>query len=446
MSKPFTTVRAIASGLSIVTLGRMAAAGLGLLTQVYLAQMLSAAALGLYFLATSLAAFLAIMATCGLPLVNARFLVRYRRRAVANFSGLFLTSARRAVLVVSLVLMAIAAAAILAWPGLPAGERTVLLLGCLAVPSFAVSRLTGSAAAAYRHFQLSYLPDLVARPGLFLAAVVTLGLVMPRLDLVPVLAVFVVLAALQALYQDRAVRRIAPPGAHPRPAAAARLRRLWMKAALPLTGVILMTAIFADLAILSAGPFLDKADLAIFGICVKVALITGFVQSTAHKMLQPDMAEALFAGDRRRMSRAIAQANAIAIGVGIVAFLFVAVAGEFVLSIFGEHFVAGRNVLLAVVFGQILVAACGPAIHVLTLRAGQAAAWASVVAAVTLMAASALFIPPMGLAGAALALVTTQVLWAALLAFQVRRLTGVACDIFASGILACRRLPLSVPS
>lgn len=438
-------MRPILSGLSMVTVGRLGAAAIGLITQIYLAQMLSAAALGSFFLATSLAAFLAILATRGLPLITTRFLVRYRRRERADYSGLFMATTRRTVLTTSLVVTAVAATIISLWPDLPSGERIALLIGSLAAPGFALSRLSGSAATAYRRFRLAYLPDLVARPVLFLAAVVTIGVLTAQVSLTLTLAIFVLLVTAQAVFQFGVLRKIIPPGAQ-RPRGAERLKSMWLGTALPLTGVILVTAVFADVAILAAGLFLGTEELAVFGVCVKVALVVGFIQTAAHRMLQPDLAEAIMAGDRRRLSRTINQANMIGVGVGVFAFLVVLATSDLVLSLFGEYFVTGRNVLLALLAGQILIAAAGPAIQILTLARGQAAAaWASLAAGLCLLSTSALFIPPLGLNGAAVTMVSTQIVWAALLAVQVRRI-GFVADVFSMIGPPRRGVPSSVAS
>ena len=446
MSTPVNTARLILSRLSIVTIGRLGGAATGLVIQVYLARTLSAEALGGFFLASSLAMFLAVAATCGLPLVTTRFVVRYRRRAGGDYSGMFLAFARRATLAASLALMVAAAALILSLPQLPLEERAAYLIGCLAVPGFALARLSGAAATAYRRFLLSYLPDLAVRPALFLAAVVAAGTFLPRLDLWLVVAMLVVLVTAQAGYQDMALNRIVRRDVRPS-RGLSRLSGLWLKAALPLTSVALVTATFADLAILASGFFLDRADLAVFGVCVKVTLVAGFVQMTAHKMLQPDLAEALIASDQRRLSQTIAQAILIGVGVGLATLLAVAGAGDLVLSAFGEDFVAGRGILRAMLVGQTVVAAAGPAIQVLTLTRGQAsAAWASAAAVVCLLAANALLIPLLGLLGAAVALVFAQVAWSVLLAVQVRRTTGIACDVLALAGPPRRSLQMPVSS
>jgi len=436
-------VRPTFSTLSIVGSGRVGGAVIGLATQVYLAQALSTAALGTFYLATSLAAFLAVIATCGLPMVATRFLVRYRTRERADLVALFMESSRRTVLLAALAVTAVSAAAIALWPGLDGFERDALLIGCLAAPGFALSRFLGAAATAYRRFNLSYLPDLVFRPVVFLAAILAIGAVASGVALLPVLAVFVVLVTGQAIFQHLALGTVVPRAA-PAIAHARSLRGKWLRTALPLTGVIIVTGIFADAAILSAGFFLNKPDLAVFGVAIKIALVVGFVQATCFKILQPDLAEALVEGDRDRLTQTIVRGSLIAVGVGLAAMAAMAVAGELVLSVFGDEFTVGRDALLALLFGQVVLAAAGPATQILALTKGQAAAaWSALTAGLCLVLTSALFIPPLGLAGAALAWVVTQALWAALLTAQVRRL-GIVCDLSAGVSLLHRAQPGTV--
>jgi O-antigen/teichoic acid export membrane protein len=423
--------------MSMIGSGRVGGAVIGLVTQVYLAQALSAAALGTFYLATSLAAFLAVIATCGLPMVATRFLVRYRTRERADLVVLFMRSSRRTVLLAALAVTAVAAAAILAWPGLDGLERDALLIGCLAAPGFALSRFLGAAATAFRRFNLSYLPDLVFRPIVFLAAIAAIGILASGIALLPVLAVFAALVTGQAVFQHFALGAVVPRGV-PANRHVSALRGRWLRTALPLTGVIIVTGIFADAAILSAGFYLNKPDLAVFGVAIKIALVVGFVQATCFKILQPDLAEALVGGDRDRLAHTIVRGVLIAVGVGLAAIVGVAVAGELVLSVFGEEFVVGRDALLALLFGQVLLAAAGPATQILALTKGQgAAAWSALAAGLCLVVASALFIPPLGLAGAALAWVVTQALWAALLTVHVRRI-GIVCDLSAAAGLIRR--------
>jgi O-antigen/teichoic acid export membrane protein len=426
-------------------LGRIGGSAIGMITQVFLAQMLSVAALGTFFLATSTAALLGVLSTCGLSLVTARFLVRYRSRGRGDFSGLYMTSASLIVLIAALALTSAAVVAILLWPDFSGGERAALAIGCLAAPGLALARLSSSAATAYRRFRLTHLPELVVRPAAFLAIVVAIGMLSSRLDLNVVLAVFALLVTAQAAYQIAALRGVVGRGVRPRHTAW-RLPAMWLKAAAPLIGVVVLTAVFADAAILSAGLFLGAEDLAVFGVCVKIVLIVGFMQAATHKMLQPDLAEALIGRDRHRLVLTIGRANWLTIGIGAAAFVALILAGDLVLSLFGEHFVQGRSVLLLLLGGQVMIAAAGPAIQVLTLtRRQSAAAWSSVAAGLCLVASNALLVPLWGLGGAAAAMVATQLLWAVLLALQVRRI-GIVCDVFAPVALPPRDVPRPVAS
>lgn len=436
-------MRRTLSAISMIVSGRMAGAALGLVTQVVLAQLLSVAALGSFYMATSLAAVIGVLAACGLPAVTTRFLVRYRSRERTDLSALFMQAARRIVVGAAVLLGGAAALAIAFWPGLAGAERVALVIGCLAGPGLALTRLQGAAATAYRRFNLSYMPDLVVRPVIFLGAVAAMGFATGGLELTAVLAVFLALVIGQAVLQHVMLRGTVPQRA-PANRRSTRLAALWLKTALPLTGVMVVTAIFADVAILSAGLFLNRPDVAVFGVVVKVALIVGFIQAATFKILQPDLAEALKARDSARLLRTAGQGTLLAVGTGLAAMAAVAMLGRELLSVFGPEFAGGRDILLALLFGLTVQAAAGPATQMLALTRGQAAAaWSSLIAGLSLLAASALFIPLLGLAGAALAWVITQGLWAALLTVQVRR-QGVVCDLSAALGLLPGGVPKSV--
>jgi len=74
------------SGPLVMTVARFVGAGAGFLAQVVLARLLPEA-LGIFFVATSLAALLGLLATQGYPLIVQRFITRYRQKASAGPPG-----------------------------------------------------------------------------------------------------------------------------------------------------------------------------------------------------------------------------------------------------------------------------------------------------------------------------------------------------------------------
>ena len=429
---------ALMSNLSIVTASRLAAAGLTLITQVYLARWLSADALGHFFLATSMAAFIAIVGSCGFPMVVTRFVVRYRHRP--SLAAQFMATARHRALIVSLFLGVMAIAAVYLWPGMSPDARRAVAIGCLAAPGFVLIRIGAAAAIADRRFALAYLPDLVGRPVLLLVVIALLSLSGTERQLTWILAAFAGLALLHGIWQNLALRhshrssrqRLAPERGHAG-AQQRRLVRAWTRAAIPFTAALLLMAAFADIIVLTAGLFLSPADLAVLGVSVKLAMIVAFIQTAACKMLQPDFAEAVQTGNRIRFSRTIGQANALALMIAFGALAAVLASGDFALSLFGSHFISGQQALIILLAGQAVAVAGGPALQILTLGKGQIAVTRSSMTAIAVLPIlMAALTPGYGLVGAALAVVVTQAIWSVLLSFAACRMTGIRCDIAAA--------------
>ncbi len=414
--------------LTLISLSRFGGAAIGFATQIFLARVLPAGELGLYFLATSLAAFFAVVAGLGLPSVAVRFLIRYRDRSLANLSQLFLRTARSTVLLASCVLAGLVLLAANLWPGIPDATRSAASYGALAIPPLAMCRIGGIAATAFRRFNLSFLPDLFLRPALFLALLVGLFFLGDRLSLAAVLTIFGVLAGGQALFQNVAVARLVPADPHPR--RTRRIVRSWLGAALPLVSIGILTAIFADMAILFAGFFLSGSDLALFGVCMKLTVLAGFVINTVNQLALPDLAEAFKARDPAQRERALNLALLLGLGVSVAALLAALAAGGPLLALFGPDYVAGKPLLVLLLLGQVLATAAGPGVQLLTLVNAQSRGmWASVGTAVALLALDLALIPFFGLVGAGVAVVIANALWAVWLAVQVNAASGMRCDL-----------------
>ena len=414
--------------LGLIAMSRFGGAAIGFATQIFLARVLPTGDLGLYFLATSLAAFLAVVAGLGLPSVAARFLIRYKDRDRANLSQLFLRTSRSLVLLSSCLIAGVALLAVNLWPGIPDPTRLAASYGALAVPAMAMCRIGGVTATAFRRFNLSFLPDLFLRPAIFLALVAGLFVISGRLSLPVVLYVFAILAAAQAVFQNLAVARLVL--ADPYPRHGSRIARAWLSSALPLISIGLLTAIFADVAILFAGFFLHESDLAVFGVCMKITVLAGFVVNTVYQLALPDLAEAFKAKDVVRRGRAVNFALLLGLGVSVAALAVGILAGGPILALFGPDYVEGKGLLVILLVGQVLVAAGGPGVQLLTLANGQRrGTWGSLVTVGYLFAIDLTLIPLFGLAGAGAAVVVANAVWAIWVAVQVKSLLGIRCDL-----------------
>jgi O-antigen/teichoic acid export membrane protein len=435
------TLPKVGASFSVLTAARLLGAGIGFATQVVLARTLPQGELGLFYLATSVAVIAGILGCLGFPAVLVRFQVRYRGRARADLSGSLLATSRRAGGLVALALGAAIAAYAGLWPGLPHNLRLALLIGAIAAPPIAITRVVGAYAAGFRLFKLNLVPDLLVRPFLFFAFVLCAAFLLPPLTLGRALGAFAVLLYAQWLLQAVLLRRLLPDLAAPRPLRAG-IARAWVGAALPLVAVILFAEFFADLAIMVAGLFASPHELAAFAIAVKIAMLAGFAIQVGYQIAFPDLAEAHRARDGQALMRAARLSNVIGLGSALAATIVVIVAGDRVLAIFGPAFARWHGVLVLLMFGQIMRALGGPNVQMLTLGGQQKAlAWACGLSALTLLVLDAVLMPRFGAGGAVAAVLGASAVWTALLAWLLKTRMGVRVDFFAFDGAAPRLRP-----
>jgi len=419
-----STVPRRRSAFGLLVLARLGGAALGILVQLALARMLGAQAFGAVIFAMSGATLGAALAVGGYSSGLQRFFARYRVRGRHALLSAYLRHAARSVLIggACVILLALPAVLLASDPAM----RRALLLAAPAVVFLAGSRLLGGLANVLRAFNTAFLPELVGRPVLMLALLAALWQAGMPLAAETAVTAFMLACGFQcalilACLWTR-MPRAAPCRARP------SLRRAWRRAALPLVPVSLFTGLFADLGILAAGLFLEPDDLAVFGVCLKTAMLVGFAVQLAQQLALPDIAEALAQqtpGEARARLRA---ANGVALAATLAALAGAAILGPFYLSLFGPRYAAeGGALLLILVAAQAARAWFGPGIQVLALSGrGGRAALACLVALAGFFGLMAALTPPLGPTGAALAAAATTVAASALAALLASRGGSVA--------------------
>jgi O-antigen/teichoic acid export membrane protein len=419
--------RSLAGRFSLVMAARLAGAGVGLGSQIVLARILGADALGRFYVALSMAGVLAIVCGLGFPAVTTRFVVEYR--AARDWPALlaFVSTSRRYTLVATCAVIALVAAVIAAMPSIDADTRDVLLLGLVTTPALTAIRMNGAIANAYRRFGLAYVPDFLGRPVLFLLAggLVMAGILAPTASTILVLHLVGcvgLVAAQRWMVSGLVARELAAGPAGDRPAPSGR----WLPHALPMIVVALFTALFADLDILLISPFLSAEEIAVFAVCLKLALLTGFAVQLVQQMVLPDAADAYGRGDTKSVRAHIMRANVLGTSLCIAAAVVLTAAGRPILALFGDGFVEGHACLAVLALSQVVRAATGPAAHVLTFAGAERSSIVVCAASLVFLAVSnATLAPAFGLVGAAMAVTVTTVLWSTWLAVLARQRVGV---------------------
>ncbi len=414
-----------------LTAARVLGSAASFLTQLLLARSMGTDDLGLFYIVTSMAIVLGTVAAIGYPGIANHLIVRYRSRDDKRLLKAFVATARRDTWIASaLIACGTIATVAIATNGEP-GLLWPTVLAAVAIPAFTTLRVNGGFANAVQRFALSFLPDNFIRPVLFVAVLAAILSFYGSLDLIPVVGAFTALTVALAIVQTIVLRR---SGEIPGPAVKPdrRPKRHWRKSGARLVVPLLITNLFADISILFSGLILDPSDVAVFGLCVKIAFLSGFFIQVVHQITMPRFAESVRARNHAGVKTLIGKTNTVAVSSMAVAFLVTGLAGEEILDFFGPQFVTGISVLLILVGAQLVRAMGGPAMSLL-IASGMHARAIPVIASSLAFFLVTLFMlaPPLGVTGAALAVLAATMVSSAGLAAVVYRHLGYRCGILA---------------
>ena len=313
------------------------------------------------------------------------------------------------------------------WPEVTPGNRLAFMMAGLAVPMLALLTLNAATAGAVRAFALSYIPESLIRPLLFLAVLGLLVVLREPLTVEIAIAVFFGVTALIALGQFLILRHIVALGPGRRPP---RLAKVWRAEALPLVVVALFTSLFADLDILMVTPFLHGADVAAFGIALKLALLVGFGVQVAHTIAAPDLADAHARRSLDGAGSTLRRATIFPVILTGLATLACALGGQYALALFHPDFASAKWALTILVFCQFLRALAGPSVQLLTIIGAQRLnALLCCVALAMLAAGNAWLAPAYGVTGAAAAVALSWLLWLVLTGVMLHRRANLRSDL-----------------
>ncbi len=422
---------------TVLVAARLAGAAAGFAVQLLLARLFTTDNLGLFFSMTSMAAIASLIAACGYPSIAARYLTRYEQRGqpallrsfIGQASGETLRMATYATVLISLTSVL--------YPNLHPETRYALVAAALSIPAMTALAVYGAMADAIRLFMVSLLPDSLFRPLFFLLIVAGCILTELALSVWAAVLILTLLTMALAAYQFRVVSRRLPASA---PVTSRRLGAYWRGEAWPLVLVMLFTSLFADLGIMIETIFLRPADLAVFGICLKISLIVGFVVQVAHQVVLPNLAEAYARRDLTRVPDLLLRASWTPIGICSAATLGSAIWGDRVLALVGPEFAHAKGALTLLMGCQLLRAMAGPSSQLLTLQGAQKLNAAVCGAScLVLLAASAIFAPALGLIGAVAAICVTLGFWLMATGLLLYRHKGIGTDVLGLLLSTARR-------
>jgi O-antigen/teichoic acid export membrane protein len=391
--------------------------------QILLARVLGADAYGQYVYALTWVGLLVILSNAGFNTAAVRFVAKYR---AAGQWGLLRGFQQRSVLIVFGVSTAVAVVSallvLILRPRLGYDLAVVFWAACLLLPLWSMLEVYSAQLRGFKRILAARGPAQVLRPLLFAGGILGLhfmwseGVGAPLAVLANITATIVSLGLTQLLLLG-SLR----PGADAIPEARPKE---WLAVSLPLLLMSGLGIILRSTDTLMVGYFKGTTEAGVYAVASRAALLVPFMLTAVNTMAGPMISEYHAAGERRRLQRTLKVGAWAAFVFAIFVSAVLIGAGQPVLSVFGEEFMAGYAPMLILVGGQIFNCSTGSVGHLLTMTGyqNQAAAILGVAAAANI-ALNALLVPSFGALGAALATSASLVLWnAGMLAVVLRRL------------------------
>ncbi|MBT8078008.1 MAG: oligosaccharide flippase family protein [Gammaproteobacteria bacterium] len=421
---------ALARGSAFVFACRVTGAAFALLLQVLLARWLGADGMGIYVLAFSWSILLATVSHLGLATASVRVIGRAIEEDQPGVIHGYLRRTRQLVPGAGMLMAVIGSIVIYMFLG-PPGEdpgAATFLLAMAVVPVLAFINVSCLVAVAFHWISVAFLWTEVVRPisiCIFVALIWWSSLELTATSVIAVqLGVMLTIAIiLFASLQKRVSAAVAPaaPEYHTGP---------WLRLALPLLVVALFGNYFPEFMLILVGAQLPNDQVAIFNVCFRLALIVTFVIGAVDTVTSPTASRLFAAQKHDELQAVVSRATKLGFWTSIAACAGFALLGRFMLGIFGPEFVAGYTTMMILVSAQLVRAAAGPVISLLSVTGNQDRCLvvfsAALIASFVLVFA---LVPLYGIRGAGLTVLLVTLGWSIWLHRLVVRRVGVHASI-----------------
>ena len=422
----------IFSGSAFIFGCRIVGAGVAFITQVLMARWMGADELGVYVLAFSWLTILAVFSVAGLNGAAMRFIGDpLAQDDFASIRG-FLRRSRQIALILSVLIGSVCALLVQQGYIGDAEHKIVFYIALSALPIFTVVVLNNGIANAFSWFSISFLPNNVIRPTLFLIAVAVVWYTRQELSAATAMALhwvaIVFIAILVVTLGERAIAREVPA------AVSTYDSRLWLRTSLPIMMMILFNSYFPAFTVIVAGAMLSNADIAVYNIGFRIALLVAFGLHAIDSYAAPDIMRLHSKGETRELKQLIDRITRMRFLVALGSVVVFVLLGRWILGFFGEEFTAGYWVLIILGLTQLVQAAVGPVARLLSMTGHQDQGF--YISTVSLAIAGVLILlltPPFGVVGTAVAALMAITVWSIWMSYIVATRLGLRPSLISFG-------------
>lgn len=423
-------IKRVARGSIAAFVVYIAGAGLAYCSQFAITRIVSVEAYGIYSYVLAWMSVLAYLSALGFDVALLRFLPAYETaRAWALLRGVIQYAERRAMVVAAVVIVVGVSIIMLRAESLSPALTHTFVIGFMLVPVCALLWIRCAAARAFGGVVSAVVPDRVVRDGGMLALVLIASLGMRwNVDASFVAMATVVSSAVGLGIVTVAVRRL-QPGAL-KDVVPAYAASTWRLTAMPLLVIGVTEVLMNRTGVLLLGWIGDTKSSGIYSLAFNMAFVVALPRTAVSTLFAPTVS-ALYVRNDQPLLQVLITKSALwtlcaAAFIGAALFIF----AEPLLAWFGKDYVVGLPALRILLIGQVLAAAAGSQMHVMTMTGNERGAAALLIAgALGNIVTGAALIDLFGLVGAAIAATMTLIVWNVAVAFfiwrRLRLLSGV---------------------
>ncbi len=398
-------------------------AGLTYLSQIVVARIVGATSYGYYAYVLAWMTLLAYVSALGFDVALLRFVSAYRSREDWDLLRGIMAYAQRRVLVAGSVVVALGVSAVLLWSSeMPPELWKTFVAGFPLIPILALLWIRCAFLRANDLVIVPLVSSLIVRDGVLIALVmfasIALGWRPP--------AHFVMLAMLigAGLGLLTASRTTSPLPPHANRGALIYDAKVWRRAAFPLLIIGAVEVLMNRAGIIFLGWIGDTKNAGIFSLAFNIAFLVAIPKTAVNTLFAPAISRLFDRNEHAQLQELVTKATVWSLSASAIIAVGLLITAKFLFGWFGDSFSAGVPALRILLIGQVVIAAAGSQLPVMTMTGNErGAASLILIGAAINVAATIVLTLWLGMIGTALAAVGAMIVWNILMAeFIWRRL------------------------
>lgn len=244
--------------------------------------------------------------------------------------------------------------------------RNTIWIASILIPIYSLSTLRQSAIRGLGHVTRALVSELTIRPVILLASILILLLTTEKqLTTQNIMWVNVAAAIIALFFATNWLNHLLPKNVHSQKSE--YCVHEWIIAAAPLMIVNLLNLVYSQTSIIILGIIDNSIAVGLYSAAFRISYLISYFPIAMGVVITPIIAR-LYANDETdRLQKILKFSTRISFTACLILAFVLCFSGEFLLSLFGPEFIYARWALYILVFGNLVDAACGPSIGLLTM-------------------------------------------------------------------------------